>query len=563
MSNATLSNTTVSYDTVSKSPAKQPGRRSGRPAIVAVMIASLLASVGARIWADARRDAASSVQGTPVGTTSLGGMNSYALGLLLGGLRGPLVMFLWSQSENQKSEKDLEGLDTMIEWIRLLQPEFDSVHIFQIWNKAYNISVQMASKANKYDVILGALDYADKVDRARPDDINIVAAMGQLYFDKFGNSTEKEYYRKRVREETLPHAVIKQNQGDPGWRRMQLDPLLDNSFNVLTKYTTPRSPDRVRPANLPADQEWDDGTAMQYLPRFEPYPDGVSPLGIAYNYYKRAEVLQNVEKQHHDQWSDAVIDTRPALALKNWGEAELEQGHRREVQGFDGLANPSEDDPDELISNSADVSLNQKIRNLQDIHLAMAAFDHARKILPACLEEYDRHFKLFPQPEMVRQAQNYMLEVRVETSLANADYEFLAGMLNLNGQRDNMLAKATADYTELRRMSYIMMLKYYVPLDILAKVLPPGFAREKTADLKPLEDLTLEQASAAMEKADRMIEDVQLRTHRNPIDQDSRIEFERFISRALYREAAIRGGHYVPAPKPIFNPLLPLGAGPK
>ena len=44
-----------------------------------------------------------------------------------------------------KNERDLEGFDTKLEWIRLLQPEFDPVHLFQIWNKAYNISVQMAS----------------------------------------------------------------------------------------------------------------------------------------------------------------------------------------------------------------------------------------------------------------------------------------------------------------------------------------------------------------------------------------------------------------------------------
>jgi hypothetical protein len=50
----------------------------------------------------------------------LSNMDSYALGLLLGGLRGPLVMFLWSTSEAQKSAHDLEDFDTKVEWIRLL-----------------------------------------------------------------------------------------------------------------------------------------------------------------------------------------------------------------------------------------------------------------------------------------------------------------------------------------------------------------------------------------------------------------------------------------------------------
>ncbi len=93
-------------------------------------------------------------------------MNSFALALLLGGLRGPLVMVLWSTSENQKVDKNLEDFDTKVEWIRLLQPEFDTVHLFQIWNKAYNISVQMASLPNRYAAILDALDMKD-VDRSR------------------------------------------------------------------------------------------------------------------------------------------------------------------------------------------------------------------------------------------------------------------------------------------------------------------------------------------------------------------------------------------------------------
>ena len=63
--------------------------------------------------------------------SSLAAMNSYALALLLGGLRGPLVMWLWTKSESQKSENDLEDVDSMMEWIRLLQPEFDTVHIFR------------------------------------------------------------------------------------------------------------------------------------------------------------------------------------------------------------------------------------------------------------------------------------------------------------------------------------------------------------------------------------------------------------------------------------------------
>src|SRR5688572_29564031 len=97
-------------------------------------------------------------------SAGLQGLDTFALGLILGGLRGPLVMFLWTSIESQKTEKNLENIDTKIELVRMLQPEFASVHIFQIWNKAYNLSVQVASLQNKYSMILSALQYARNVD---------------------------------------------------------------------------------------------------------------------------------------------------------------------------------------------------------------------------------------------------------------------------------------------------------------------------------------------------------------------------------------------------------------
>jgi hypothetical protein len=131
---------------------------SGRTPVVILMVISLVLSGVTRQWAATLRSSGPGAVVSASSTAGLSRMNSYALTLLLGGLRGPLVMFLWPSAEDQKSERDLEDFDTKIEWIRLLQAEFDSVHLFQIWNKAYNISAQMASLRNKYHVILDAFD---------------------------------------------------------------------------------------------------------------------------------------------------------------------------------------------------------------------------------------------------------------------------------------------------------------------------------------------------------------------------------------------------------------------
>jgi len=182
------------------------GNRGGRVAVAVLVIASLFATAWTRDMVIANRDAIRSrgrfVTASAGADASLSTMPSFATALLLGGLRGPLVMILWTSSENQKQQHNLQDFDTKVEWIRLLQPEFDTVHLFQIWNKAYNISVQMASLRNKYITILDAIDYGQKVERERPDDINIITAVAMLYGDKLGTSQEHVYYRARIRRES-------------------------------------------------------------------------------------------------------------------------------------------------------------------------------------------------------------------------------------------------------------------------------------------------------------------------------------------------------------------------
>src|SRR3954453_13041999 len=161
-----------------------PRRRGGgRAAIGVVLIAALLCSAVLQQVAFSYRNAAVN-RNRPKGApppSRVSNLDSFSLALLLGGLRGPLVMFLWTNSENQKTERDLESFDTQVELIRLLQPEFDSVHLFQMWNKAYNVSVQYASLANKYASVLDALQYGHRIDRSNPNNINILNAIGGLY----------------------------------------------------------------------------------------------------------------------------------------------------------------------------------------------------------------------------------------------------------------------------------------------------------------------------------------------------------------------------------------------
>ena len=285
---------------ISSAPAPR-GEQSGRLPVVVALVLGLLLSGLTQNWASSWKD------GTPARRVALaergvalGGMNSYALALMLGGLRGPLVMVLWSKVENHKIDRDIKDLDTMIEWIRLLQPEFDTVHIFQIWNKAYNISVMMASTAAKYQTILDAVDYGRRVDQDRPGDLNINDSLARVFAEKLGgkNVTERVFYRKQFREDSMTD----KNRGDAypedadhprmGFKFLgpANGPLLDKANNIDPAFLSARTP---RPAALPA------GKPMERRLRF-PVPRPLSAFSLWHPPFRDRLQLRQAGAGGHD-----------------------------------------------------------------------------------------------------------------------------------------------------------------------------------------------------------------------------------------------------------------------
>ena len=453
-----------------------PGGTMGprKAIIISVAIVALLLSGFARhVAMDQRRKTASAFGAGGQGTASLSAMNSYALALLLGGLRGPLVMFLWPSSEMQKSERNLQDFDTKIEWIRLLQAEFDTVHIFQIWNKAYNISVQMANLGNKYTTILDALDYAHKVDSERPNNINMISAIAQIYFDKLGNSQEKQYYKRRIRAESLPHELRqKLSRDDPGWRRLELDPILDDQGNVLPQYL---QPGRLRLTDERTGLTYD-GSQLQFLPQFGPYPYGLSPFALGYNYYKRAQLLQEVGKQRHAQLSDLVVDSRPALSLKNWAEDEFRHARRQEIAAV-GRKPPSDD---ELLDQaSADVPPTAGVPTERQALAREAIFGYglAQRLVQAAQQEYEQHTARYPtNVTLYAQHRDSLTGV---ARMSAADETYLKSILATDpGEADRLRKTAGEAYDAAIDAYAVVILRYYVNPQLVSELFPPGLTRE-------------------------------------------------------------------------------------
>lgn len=526
--------------------------------IIGVLIVALLGSAGARKLCLNQRQDLDTLRNQPV---TQGGdvsrLNSFALGLLLGGLRGPMLMVLWTSSENQKTDRELEDFDTKVELIRLLQAEFDGVHLFQIWNKAYNISVQMANVPTKYTTILDAMDYAFNVDAERPDNINILASIAGLYFDKFGNAAEKGYFSPRLMDETMPaqdrvrvifpaekrELVLRQARlagastyvlsprelrddmskryiqvrkpiadnlkarlNDPeityelrevkpdvgqqvGMRRTEhVSVLYDASAGSATEYPDYRiKPEFLTPREgVNATGDGGDGSQLPYLPRFEPYPYGVSPFALGYNYYKRSQYLQNERGARHAQLSDRVISSRAALSLKKWSEEDWRVARRAEIELF-GKPVPSEDA--ELEAPTQGITLDQKLAMNPLLKEIIWRYENAARIADAAVQEYQFHLKSFLDD--VRLYSNHAESSAAQAEMMRADAMYLKAMLADGAEKKRLAQQAATHYRNGANLYSRHILRYYLADEDAAGVLPPRVTRADVLDPTKVADAML------------------------------------------------------------------------
>lgn len=515
--------------------------RRNRLPLVLLMAGSL---VVASLWRQstparaARGDRTATTQpgSVSVGSQDFGQFNSYTLGLLLGGLRGPLVMTLWSSSETQKSERNLDDINTKIELIGMLQPEFDTVHLFQIWNKAYNLSVQMSNLPSKYATILDAIEYANKRRGERSQNINLESGVASIYFDKLGNSSEKAYYRERVREETIAplgqvkfvfppdkredfirlardagadsrrytirpeggqqelltarlradyaDRVIPQFKGDRITTetiaprvssisnrsiRTSLDPMLDAKGNILPQFAT-----RGQSAST-NDLDWrpQDGE-LSYLVRFEPFPYGVSPYALAYNYYKRSVSLQETLLQKHAQLSERVISSRPALSLKQWSEEELDRGRLAEMAQF-GFAAQAETEAALPYEMPAAALTLEQLSKTPLIEESIYSYNRAADLALKAVSEYDAHIQRYRDDSVTYVS--HKAHSKAISELAKADSLYLQAGLASGDDRKRLATEAASHYNRAIALMSLNILAFYTPEEILEVALPKGYGK--------------------------------------------------------------------------------------
>ncbi|MDD4889428.1 MAG: hypothetical protein PHU85_05820 [Phycisphaerae bacterium] len=287
--------------------------------------AAVLLAVGAPM--QAKLSAARSAAMPAHSLADSGELDSFAMSLMLGGFRGPLVMYLWVTSEDEKNNEDTERFLTRANLIGDLQPEFSAIYTHQSWNLAYNVSVQYTRETEKYRWVMKGIEFAEKGDYRLPDNTDVLSQTGHLYFDKIGQSYEGDYYRTRFRHDSLDRLLDKDRRLKPAadpdngifvapmahWKFIDR---LDGLLAVIARNQARRdaSPMPDRPPDAADFKPLDiDPLAARHV-----WPYGVSPFAIAFDYFQQATTTGK-----HSQFGPSVVSSRPALAGREWLKEEL------------------------------------------------------------------------------------------------------------------------------------------------------------------------------------------------------------------------------------------------
>lgn len=468
-----------------------PRRPAGRMTTVVVLICSLVCTAVMKEWAAFRQEKVSHVRDAAASRSALGNMDSFALALLLGGLRGPLVMFLWPAIEGQKADHNLEDIDTMINWVRLLQPEFDSVLMFQVWNKAYNISAMMASSANKYTVVMDALEFAASANNDRPGDVNILRAIQDVYGGKLGSTALAEFpfYSRQFREESMTETnrkavypddktYLRLGNWDPILPLSEQKPILGEDNRIRPDLLKPT---RERPADKAADAEWNDGSELQYLKTYEPFPYGMSPLAMSYNYAKRAEVALAAEGQRTLQSTPMVIDSQPALSLRFWAEDDARHGRIYEGRGF-GVR-----EVENLDFKLMTIKPSTKPVRVEAVQAAIFHYNSAQRLAGDAIKEYRRHLA---KPEYgswrFETYRSHIAEMFADVEFFSADRDYLQAILTTDSATSRSLLDSASRHYDNAILDYErIVLANYMEDSALwrAGVMPAGAKHEKLSVL--------------------------------------------------------------------------------
>ena len=118
-----------------------------------------------------------------------------AVRLGLVGSRGFVVSYLWHQAIEKQKRNDFHEFELLVKTVTTLQPHFITPWIFQSWNIAYNVSVEMHALGDMYFYIARGIELLAEGERRNKRSPDLRYWVAFYYQNKFGVADQVQTLR--------------------------------------------------------------------------------------------------------------------------------------------------------------------------------------------------------------------------------------------------------------------------------------------------------------------------------------------------------------------------------
>jgi hypothetical protein len=126
-----------------------------------------------------------------------------------GGLRAPVVNYLWMRSQDLKEKGRIYDAMQLAEAICTLMPRFPGVWSFHAWNMAWNISVTTHTPDERWKWVSNGLELLrDRGIPQNPDELILYKELGWLLLSKMGGTTDEMHMVYKTRWASLFQRVL-------------------------------------------------------------------------------------------------------------------------------------------------------------------------------------------------------------------------------------------------------------------------------------------------------------------------------------------------------------------
>ncbi len=137
------------------------------------------------------------------------------LSIAPGGLRAPIVNYLWIRANKLKEEGRYYDAMQLAEMICLLQPRFDGVWAFHAWNMAWNISVATHTPQERWQwVYNGVKLLRDRGIPFNPKSIMLYRELAWIFFSKMGGRIDEMHVQYKARWAKIMQRLLGAPPGD-------------------------------------------------------------------------------------------------------------------------------------------------------------------------------------------------------------------------------------------------------------------------------------------------------------------------------------------------------------